>query len=127
FLLAGERVRAVDLEDGRDRAGEGIRARLQHAERCGIGREPGGDRETVMVVRVVGGGIGREAARGPVLEALVDRQDYELARAAQTALHQDARQIGLGPRRVALVVVEDLLDALGQFHRDFLRWRAWFG
>ena len=30
-------VAAVQLQDGRDLAGEGIGASLDHAERCGIG------------------------------------------------------------------------------------------
>ena len=55
-------------------------------------------------MRVVGGGVGGEAARRAVLEALVDRQDHELAGAAEPALHQDAGEIRLGAGIVALVI-----------------------
>jgi hypothetical protein len=51
-----------------------------------------------------------------MLDALVDRQDHHLARAAQAAVHQDAGQLGLGAGAVALVVVEDLLDGAGDLH-----------
>ncbi len=69
-----------------------------------------------MVVRIVGVGVGRERAGRAVLEALVDRQDHHLARAAQLAVHQDAGKVGLGAGAIALVVVEDLLDDAGDFH-----------
>ena len=77
-LLGGQPVRRVDLQDGRDRAGEGVGAGLDHAERRGIGVEPGLDRQLEMVVRVIGRRVGREGARRAMLEALVDRQDHQL-------------------------------------------------
>jgi hypothetical protein len=46
-------------------------------------------------MRVVGRLVDREAAGGTMLEALVDRQDDQLAGAAEPALHHDAGQIGL--------------------------------
>ena len=58
-------VRAVDLEDGRDLAGEGVRARLEHAERRGIGVEPGVDRELVVIMGIVGGGLTAKLRPGP--------------------------------------------------------------
>jgi len=51
-----------------------------------------------------------------MLEALVDGQDDELAGAAEASLHQDAGEIGLGPGIVALVIVEDRLDAFADAH-----------
>ena len=96
----------VHLEDGRDRAGEGRGAGLDEAERRGIGREPGIDRELEMVMRVIGRRVGREAARRPVLEALIDRQDDQLAGAAELALHQDAGEVRLGAGIVAFVVTK---------------------
>ena len=51
-----------------------------------------------------------------MLEALVDRQDHQLARTAEPAVHQDPGEIRLGARIVALVVRKDLLDALADLH-----------
>ncbi len=53
--------------------------------------------ELVVVVRIVGVGVRREGAGRAMLEALVDRQDHHLARAAQAAVHQDAGQVALVP------------------------------
>ncbi len=91
-------------------------AGLDHAQGRGIGRKPGVDGEAVVVVRIVGRRIGREAARGPVLEALIDRQDHQLAGAAEPALHEDAGEIGLGLGRVAFISVEDFLDRFAERH-----------
>src|SRR3546814_7289732 len=44
----------IDLQDRRNLAGEGVRARLQHAERRGIGRKAGVDRELIVVMRIIG-------------------------------------------------------------------------
>ncbi len=99
---------------------------LDHAERGGVGGEAGGERKTEMVVRVVGGRVGGEGAGGAVLEALVHRQDHQLAGAAELALHEDAGEVGLGARVVALVVVEDRLDLRRDLHRmsPGVRWPA---
>ena len=67
-------------------------------------------------MRVIGGGVGREAARGAMLETLVDGEDDELTGAAELALHEDAGEVALGARIVALVAVENLFDALGDAH-----------
>ena len=67
-------------------------------------------------MRVIGGRVGREAARRPVLEALIDRQDEELAGAAELALHQDAGKVRLGAGIVAFVMRENGPDALGELH-----------
>ena len=76
-------VVVVDLQDQRDLAGELGRAGLDEAERRGVGVAAGVDGELEVVARVVAGGVGREAARRAVLEALVDRQDHHLARAGE--------------------------------------------
>jgi hypothetical protein len=54
-----------------------------------------------------------------VLEALVDGQDHELARAAELPMHQDARKVGLRAGIVALVIVEDALNLLRDLHEVF--------
>ena len=117
-LVGGEAVGVVALQDRRDRAGEGVGAGVDHAERRGVGVQPGLDRELIMVVRIIGRRIGREAARGAVLEALIDRQDHHLAGAAQLPGGQDAGEVGLHAGRIALIPVQDFLHFLGDAHVD---------
>ena len=93
---------------------------LDHAEHRGIGREPGIERELEVIVRIIGRRVGREAARRAMLEALIHRQDHQPAGAAEPPLHQDAGEIGLGARIVALVIGQDLADP-----RASSSWR-WF-
>src|SRR3546814_1066040 len=80
----------IHLGVGRDLARKGVGARLQRPERRRIGGKAGVDRKLIVIVRVIGRRIDREAARRAVLETLIDRQDDELAGAAQLALGQDA-------------------------------------
>ena len=115
-LFGGEAVAAVELEDGGDGAGEGCGAGLDHAERGGVGVEACGQREAEVVVRVVGGGVGGEAAGGAVFEALIDGEDDHLAGSAEGALHEDAGEVRLGAGVVALVFVEDGLDGRRDLH-----------
>ena len=121
FLGARQAVGVVELEDQRDLPGKGAGAGLDKAERRGIGDEPGLDRQLEVVMRVVGRRVRREAARRAVLEALVDRQDHQLAGAAELAVHQDAGEVRLGAGIVAFVIGEDLLDLAVDLHRSFLR------
>ena len=67
-------------------------------------------------MRIVGVRVRRKAAGRAMLKALIDRQDDQLAGAAQLTLHQDARQVGFGAGRIAFVIIEDALDALGDLH-----------
>src|SRR3954447_14512379 len=64
---------------------------------------------------IVSGRIDREAAPRPMLEALVDRQDDQLAGAAQAALHQDPGEVRLGPGIVRFVMSENGCDG-GRHH-----------
>jgi len=105
---AVEGVRVVQLEDGRNAARELRGAGLEEAEGRGVGVAAGVDRELEVVARVVAGGVRREAARRAVLEALVHRQDHELAGAAQPAVVQQPGQVVEGPRVVRAVPGEDL-------------------
>ena len=66
-------------------AGELGGARLDETERRRVGVAASVDGELEVVARVVAGGVGREAACRPVLEALVDRQDDQLAGTAPDA------------------------------------------
>src|SRR5216684_9352551 len=77
-----------------------------------------------MVMRVVGRRVRRKAAGGAVLDPLIDRQDQELAGAAELAVHQDAGEVRLGPGIVALVMAEDLLDLTVDLHRGVPSWQA---
>src|ERR1700732_3305497 len=70
-----------------------------------------------MVMRVVGRRVRRKAAGWAVLDPLVDRQGKQPAGAAEPALQEDAGEVRLGARIVALVIVEDPLDRVGEFHR----------
>ena len=115
----GKRVGAVDLEDRRDLAGIAVSALLQHAERGGIAGKPGIDRELVEIMRVVGGGIGGEAAGGAVLIALIDGQDHQLAGAGQASLHHQAGEIGLNARAFAFIPGQDFLDLRSHLHWSF--------
>lgn len=111
-----QRVGAVDLEDGRDGTGKGVSTRFQHAERGGIRVQARVDRELIMIVRVVGRGIGRKAARGAVFEPLVNRQDDQLAGAGELAVHQDAGKVGLDAGVLTFVPGQNALDALRNLH-----------
>ena len=46
-LVGRQAVGVVHLQDGRDLAREGVGSGLQHAQRRGIGRQPGVDRQLV--------------------------------------------------------------------------------
>ena len=109
-------VRAVGLEDCRDLPGKGIGARFDHAERCRIGRQAGIDGELIMIMRIIGRRVGRKAARRAMFETLVDRQDDQLAGAAQPTLHQDAGKIGLGPGIVRFIIGEDRFHGRSHGH-----------
>src|SRR5260221_5148157 len=72
-----------------------------------------------MVMRVIGEWIGGEAPRRAVLEALIQRQDDEVAGAAQAPLHQDAGEVGLGAGIVAFVMGQNLANARRHLHGIF--------
>ena len=110
----------VDLEDGGDRAGEAGGAGLDHAERARERVQARVDSEPPMIVRVVSGRVGCEAAGRPVLEALIHRQDDHAPGAAEAAAHQDAGEIGLGARIVALVPGENFFDPPRDSHGRIL-------
>jgi hypothetical protein len=52
-----------------------------------------------------------------VFDPLVDRQYQQLAGAAEPALQEDAGEVSLGARIVALVIAENPLYGVGEFHR----------
>src|SRR5207247_984065 len=85
-VAAVEAVGVVELQDERDLARELRRAGLEEAERRRVGVAARRQRQLEVVARVVAGGIGREGARRAVLEALVDGQEHEPARARSGSL-----------------------------------------
>ena len=71
-------------------------------------------------MRIIGGRVRRKAARGAVLEPLVNGQDNHLARATKFAVHQDAAEVGFRAGIVGFVVGQDFLnDARGSHDGPF--------
>ena len=120
-LRARPAVGAVALQNGRNLSRKRIRSRFQRTQRRGISIQPGIDRQLIMVMRVIAFRIGREAACRAMFEALVNRQDDHLARAAKFALHQDAVEIGFYARTVGLILFQDFFDFRCNRHRVSLR------
>jgi hypothetical protein len=52
-----------------------------------------------------------------VLVALVDRQDHELARAGEAAVHQEPREVAFDAGTLAFVPGQDLFDLGRELHR----------
>ena len=111
--LMRERVRVVELEDQRDVARELRSSGLEEPERRGVRVAARLDAQLEVIARVVGRGVLGEAPRRSVLEALVDRQDHELARPAEAAVVQQPRQVRQRARVVGGVPGQDLLHVLG--------------
>ena len=103
-VRVGQELVVVELEDERDLVRVLARHRSEHAERRGHGVAAALDRELHDVLGVEVGRVGRERRAGGVLDALVDRQDRDVAGAAEAAgveqrlqAPQHARRpIGLG-------------------------------
>src|SRR5690606_24773097 len=108
--LVLEDVMVVQLQNERDLPGVLRRARLQKAERGGIRAAARLDREPEMVQRVVGVGVGCEAAGRAMLEALVNGQNDELTRAPEAAMVQQPVQVGQNTRVLALIPAHNLLN-----------------
>ena len=112
-VLAPQQIVAVELEDQRDGARELGRARLQEPQRGRIRAAAGFDGQLEVVAWVVACRVWREAARRPVFESLIHRQDHHPPGARQGAVIQQAGQVGQRPAALALIVVQDLTDAPG--------------
>src|SRR6202022_4746307 len=94
ILFVVEHVVIVELQDERNLAGVFGDSSFEESERRRVCVASGVDRELEMIARIVRGRIDREASRRAVLEALVDRQDYELGGAPALARVEHARRIG---------------------------------
>src|ERR1700677_200823 len=84
-----QRVMVVNLEDEGNFAGKIARGGFEEAGGGGIGVAAARDGQLEMVARIVGWGIGGETAGRAVLEALVRREDDEVARASEFAVVQE--------------------------------------
>src|SRR5450759_2805806 len=109
---AVERIRVVGLEDEGHLAGELGGAGLDEAERRRVGVAARVDGQLEVVARVVAGGVGREAARRAVLEALVDRQHDELAGAGEAPVVEHPVEVGERAGVVRRVPAQYLLDSI---------------
>src|SRR3954468_12081732 len=115
-VALGEGVAVVQLEDERDLPVELSRHGLEEPEGRRVGVAPGVDRELRVVLGVVAGRVGRERARGPVLEPLIDGQDNEPAAPGETPVLQQPCDVRLRSRIVGLIPAEDFPDAPSEFH-----------
>src|SRR5712671_2770415 len=113
-VVAGvQRIAVVELQDQRNAAGVLAGAGLEEAERRGVGVAAGLQRQLEMELRIVGRRVLGEAARRAVLEALVYRQDHELAGAGEIAAVHQRAQVAQHAGVVRLVPAQDLIDAFG--------------
>ena len=94
-LVGRQRVGRVELEDGRDRAGEGVGACLERSERGGIGIEAGIDRDTAMDLALLG-----EKVRHLKASGLEEGVSTRLLIYAGELIRQ-----GIAPRRASTVAV----------------------
>ena len=83
LVRVGEELVVVHLHDERDLVGVLARHRAQHAEGGGDGVAAALDGQLDDVLRIEVVGVGRERGAGRVLDALVDRQDRQVAGAAR--------------------------------------------
>ena len=87
FLLP-QHVIVVGFEDERNFPREIAGACFQEAQRSGVRIAARFDRELEVIKRIVSRGIWGEGARRPMLEALIDRQNHQLAGSRQPAVVQ---------------------------------------
>ena len=106
-----QHIVVVELENERHPVEEGIGSGFEKAQRRGIGVAAGVDGQLKMVVRVVAGGVWRKAAGRPVLKALVNRQDDQLAAAAEATVIEQAGDIRPRTGIVAIIPTQNFLDA----------------
>ena len=99
LVRVGQELVVVHLHDERDPVGVLAGDRAQHAQGRGHGVAAAldGQLHDVLGVEVVG--VGRERGAGRVLDALVDRQDRQVARARQAAVPEQRLQVAQHRRR----------------------------
>ena len=106
-----QHIVVVELENEGHPVEEGIGPGFEKTQRSGIGVTAGVNGQLKMVVRVVAGGIRRKTAGRAVLKALVNRQDNQLAGAAETAMIEQAGDIRPRAGIVAIIPTQDFLYA----------------
>ena len=95
-------------------------ARPERAQRGRDGAAVAGERELQQVQRVEVGRVLREARRGGVLDALVDREDGEVSGAAEAAVVEQRAEIAQHGRG-AVAVGEDAAQVVGARQDQVLR------
>ena len=115
-LVVGVRVAqelvVVELDDERDAVRVLARAGAEHAERRGHGVAAALDRELDDALGIEVVGVLRERRAGGVLDALVDGQDRDVARAVEATVREQALQRAQDRRR-AVAVLDDAVDEVG--------------
>ena len=113
ILLVVQHVVIVQLEDERNRARKLSRGCLEESQRRRVGVASRVERELEVIGGVIRRRIDGEAARRAVLEALVNRQDDELAGAGEAPRHHHPREVGKHAGVLAGIVTENFFDSLG--------------
>ena len=117
-----ERIGVVKLQDGRDLADKLVGARFEGAEGGSVRIAPRVNRQLKVVVRIVGRRVRSEGSRRAVLEALIDGENDDLARAGEDARVQKAGEVGAYADVIGTVPREDLLYAIGCSHNSGSCW-----
>ena len=109
--LGVQHIMVVQLQDQRYLPGKVRRAGLQESQRRCVGIAARVNRQLKVKVRIVSGGVGRKAARRPMLKALIHRQDHHAPAAAEAPVVQHARQVGLRAGVVAAIPAQNFRNA----------------
>ena len=93
LVRVGDELAVVELEDEGDLVGVALGDRTEHAEGARDAVAPARDRELDDVLGVEVDRVGREARTGGVFDALVDRQDRDVAGVAEPTVSEECLQI----------------------------------
>src|SRR5712692_8344515 len=115
-LLVIQHVVVVEFEDQRDFTKEVGGTGFDESQRRGIGVTAGLDGQLEVIIRVIAGRVRREAAGRAVLEALVHRQDHELAGATEAAVVEQTGKVHASAGIIALVPAQDLTYTFSHKH-----------
>src|ERR1039458_5219531 len=102
-LFVLQDVVVVDFENERDVAGKFAGGGFEGAERSGVGVAAGSDGQFHVITGIVAGGIDGETAGRAVFKSLVHREDDHAPGAAESAVVEEAAQVGQRSRVVTAV------------------------
>src|SRR5205823_14115835 len=111
-LARRQAVRVVELQDERDLPRELRRPGFEEAERRRVRVAARRERELEVRARIVPGRVGGKGPCRPMLEALIHRKDDQATGTAETAVVQQAREVGSRAGTVARIASENLADSL---------------